>query len=138
MWKVLILDSFNENINSSHFKIKDLRAANITICFKLKQERQQLHGVTAIYILQPTMENIEIIVKDFTLDLYSSVHIHFSAEPSTHVLSSLAKNLAKARPGSYSKINKVEYSGIGYLCLDHQLAIVPENSSLINIIVALK
>lgn len=33
--------------------------------FSIKQERQQLHGISAIYIVKPNLQNIEEITKDF-------------------------------------------------------------------------
>ena len=62
-------------------KTKDLRESNITLYFHLKETREQLHGVTAIYLVQPTLDNIQMMGQDFEEDLYSSVIIHFSSEP---------------------------------------------------------
>ena len=58
LWKILIFDNFNREINSSLFKMKDLRENNITLYFNIKETREQLHGVTAIYLVQPTSENL--------------------------------------------------------------------------------
>lgn len=87
--------------------MKDLRENNITLYFHLKEQREQLHGVTAIYLVQPTLENIDLIVKDFEEDLYSSVIIHFSAEPPTQLVSNLAKTLGKKKINALTKINKI-------------------------------
>ena len=79
LWKVLIFDNFNREVNSALFKMKDLRESNITIYFHIKDNREQLHGVTAIYLVQPKQENLDRILEDFEDDLYSSVVIHFSS-----------------------------------------------------------
>jgi hypothetical protein len=47
-----------------------------------------------MYLVQPTIENIEIIANDLLEDLYTSVYIHFSSEPSTNVLSTFAKKIS--------------------------------------------
>lgn len=65
LWKVVIFDNFNREINSALFKMKDLRENNITLYFHIKDTREQLHGVTAIYLVQPTKENIDYIYQDF-------------------------------------------------------------------------
>lgn len=65
LWRIVIFDDFNREINSSHFKTKDLRENNITLYFHLKEAREQLHGVTAIYLIQPTLDNIQMMIQDF-------------------------------------------------------------------------
>jgi hypothetical protein len=137
LWKILIFDSFNNKINSSLFKMKDLRENNITLYFPLKEPREQLHGVTAIYLVQPIPENFELILKDFEEDLYSSVVIHFSQEPQTQLLSKFAKDLAKLRNG-VSKVSKVEYSCVGFNTVSRNLAVAQDNNALINLITIMK
>ena len=66
-----------------------------------------MHGVTAIYLVEPTLENIELITVDFEEELYSSVIVHFSSEPPTHLLSKFANTLGKMRVNALTKINKV-------------------------------
>ncbi len=51
---MVIFDGFNREINTALFKMKDLRESNITLYFHIKDNREQLHGVTAIYMVQPT------------------------------------------------------------------------------------
>jgi sec1 family domain-containing protein 1 len=107
LWKVLIFDNFNRQINSSLFKMKDLRENNITLYFHIQDHREQLHGVTAIYLVQPNKENLDRIVQDFDEDLYSSIVVHFSSEPQAHIVSGFAKQLAKNKPAALTKISKV-------------------------------
>ena len=45
--------------------MKDLRENNITLYFHIKDTREQLHGVTAIYLIQPNKENLDILTRDF-------------------------------------------------------------------------
>ena len=45
--------------------MKDLRESNITLYFHIKDYREQLHGVTAIYLVQPTQDNLNKIIEDF-------------------------------------------------------------------------
>ena len=65
IWKIIIFDQANHDIISSLFKIKDFRQNNITLYFNIKQAREQLHGVTALYLVKPNFENTEEIIKDF-------------------------------------------------------------------------
>ena len=118
--------------------MKDLRENNITLYFHIKENREQLHGVTAIYLIQPTNENLELVLNDFEEDLYSSVIIHFSSEPPAHVISNFAKNVAKNRPAGLIKISKVEYSCLGFHTLAKNVAVIEDNNELINLISVLK
>lgn len=55
VWKIIVFDVVNRNILSSQFKMKDLRDHNITLYLNIKEEREQLHGVTIVYFVQPTL-----------------------------------------------------------------------------------
>jgi hypothetical protein len=138
LWKIVIFDNFNREINSSLFKMKDLRENNITLYFHLKEAREQLHGVTAIYLVQPTLENIQLIIQDFEEDLYSSVIIHFSSEPHTQLLTDFAKNLGKRKIHALTKISKVEYSCLGFHTIGKNIGVAQDNNELINVISMLK
>ena len=94
-WKILVFDTPNRNIVSSHLKMKDLRDHNITLYLSIAQAREQIHGVTILYLVQPTLENVQTIAEDIVGDLYTSVHIHFSSEPSANILSTLAKKITQ-------------------------------------------
>lgn len=50
-WKILIFDSYNRAIVSSQLKMKDLRDQNITLYLSLKENREQIHGVTIVYLV---------------------------------------------------------------------------------------
>jgi hypothetical protein len=138
LWKVVIFDNFNREINSSLFKMKDLRENNVTLYFHLKEPREQLHGVTAIYLVQPSLENIELMAADFEEDLYSSVIVHFSSEPQSHLLSTFAKTLARRSVHALTKITKVEYSCLGFHTVARNLAVAQDNNELLNVICTLK
>ena len=106
-WKIIVFDAFNRNILSSQFKMKDLRDHNITLYLNIKEEREQLHGVTIIYLIQPTTENINLICQDLFLDLYSSISIHFSSEPTPNILSTLAKDISNKKSSLISRIDRI-------------------------------
>jgi len=108
--------------------MKDLRENNVTLYFHIKDIREQLHGVTAIYLVQPTLENIDLITNDFQEDLYSSVIVHFSSEPQAHLLSTFAKTLARKSVNALTKITKVEYSCLGFHTVGRNLAVAQDNN----------
>lgn len=135
-WKVVVLDDFNRQLNSLHFKMKDLRESNVTLYFHLREAREQLHGVTAIYLVQPTPDNIAAIEEDFEEDLYSSVVVHFSSEPPTHLLTDFARRLGKLG-NALTKVRKVEYSCLGFRTIARNLAVMEGNNEIINLLCAL-
>ncbi len=110
----------------------------MTLYFHIQEPREQLHGVTAIYLVQPSLDNIERMVKDFEEDLYSSVIVHFSSEPQSHLLTNFAKTLAKRSVHALTKIAKVEYSCLGFHTVGKNLAVAQDNNELLNVICALK
>jgi len=118
--------------------MKDLRENNITLYFHIKDNREQLHGVTAIYLVQPNKDNLDRIIEDFDEDLYSSIVIHFSSEPQAHIVSNFAKQLAKNKPAALTKITKVEYSCLGFHTIGRNMAITEGNNEIINLISMLK
>ena len=98
--------------------------------FHIKDNREQLHGVTAIYLVQPNKENIDLIAQDFEDDLYSSIIIHFSSEPQGHIISTLAKQVAHNKPAALTKVSKVEYSCLGFHTVAKNIAVMEHNNEI--------
>jgi hypothetical protein len=135
---VLIFDTFNQQTLKTLFKVIDLREHNITLYMNINERREQLHGVTAFYFIQPTTENIDRIVDDFSQDLYSSVSVHFSSEPSNHILSTLAKTISGRYPKQLHKIHRVSHSFCGYHVVDRTMALLPGEQEMVNFLVQFK
>ena len=64
---------------STIFKKGNLFDLNITLFKLINDRREKLPGVNIIYLILPTQENINIIIKDFKEDLYDKVLIHFTS-----------------------------------------------------------
>lgn len=125
-WKMLVFDSNNRHIVSAHLKMKDLREHNITLYLSIEEAREQIHGVTVLYLVQPTLENVQTIAEDLLSDLYTSVHIHFSSEPSPNILSTLAKKLTQSKKSSLiTRIVKIEYSCLSFFSIDNSMVVLP-------------
>ena len=99
-WKILVFDTYPRGIVSAHMKMKDLRDHNITLYLSISETREQIHGVTILYLVQPTIENVTQIAEDLMSDLYTSIHIHFSSQPSPSILSTLAKKISQSKRSS--------------------------------------
>jgi hypothetical protein len=133
-----VFDAYNRTIVSSQLKMKDLRDHNITLYLNLTDNREQIHGVTVQYLLQPTIENVELIAQDLIKDLYSHVYIHFSSEPPAAILSALAKTLSSSpKSSALARIAKMEYSCIGFYPVDHSMCILPTELEIVNFLTAM-
>lgn len=75
------------------YRVGDLRELCITLHLNINQKREKLHGVTVIYFVEPTNENVLKIVDDFSRELYSSVIINFCSHISSDLLDVLAKGM---------------------------------------------
>lgn len=104
--------------------MKDIREHNITLYMNITERREQLFGVTAFYMVQPTIDNVNLILADFEDELYSTVSIHFTSEPSNHILSSLAKGISNRYPKQLHKVHRVTHSFLGYHVVDRTMALL--------------
>lgn len=103
VWKILIHDQFGKDSLSTVFKIGDLRSENVTLNLHLFSERDKIHGVNALYLVQPSTENINQIIEDISQDLYDSMYINFTYPISPENLQKFANAV-----GKYSAISKIQ------------------------------
>jgi hypothetical protein len=89
-------------------------------------------------MIQPTMDNVDLILADFEDELYSAVSIHFTSEPSNHILSTLAKGISTKYPKQLHKVHKVTHSFLGYHVVDRTMALLPTEQELANFLVQVK
>jgi hypothetical protein len=73
VWKFLVFDKMGQDIISSVLRVSDLREAGVTVHMQLKADRLQMEDVpastnptqwqllTAVYLLEPTADNINLI-----------------------------------------------------------------------------
>ncbi|CAD8195252.1 unnamed protein product [Paramecium pentaurelia] len=135
-WKILCYDQYCEKKLSTIYRVGDLREMCITLHFNLDQNRERLHGVTAIYFIQLTLINIEKLVNDFNRDLYSEVYINFSSPIENNLLEFMAKEISKIS-GAVQKI--YEYN-LDFVALNHNFFNLENQviNGLFSIIMALK
>lgn len=89
-WKVLIFDSFGRDIISSVLRVNDLFKNGVTVHMLIKTERYPIPDVPAIYFVQPTQENIQLIADDLSRNLYENVYINFTSPLPRVLLEDLA------------------------------------------------
>ncbi|KAL9645219.1 hypothetical protein ABK040_002420 [Willaertia magna] len=95
-WKILIMDKFCFEIVSPLFKVGDLRAMGITLVLSIEEKRQSIPDAPAIYFVQPTLKNIDLISEDCSKELYQSIYINFChSNYKRELLESLALKLVQ-------------------------------------------
>lgn len=96
MYKVLVMDKFCRDIVAPLLRLNELRKHGITLHLALEAERQPIPDVPAIYFVQPTAANMDLIVLDASRGLYQSMHLNFVSSVPGRLMEQLASGLVKA------------------------------------------
>ncbi|WVN87429.1 uncharacterized protein L203_102609 [Cryptococcus depauperatus CBS 7841] len=77
-WKILITDDHSQALLDTVYKQFDILAQNVTSVEPLHSPRPPM-SVDAIYLLTPTLQNVDRIIADFTQGrrTYKSAHVYF-------------------------------------------------------------
>ncbi|KAJ3680354.1 hypothetical protein LUZ60_016632 [Juncus effusus] len=119
VYKILIMDSFCRTILSPLISVPDLRKHGITLFFPIEKTRQAVPGVPAIYFIQPTPQNIDLVSKDVSAPLYDSFHLNFSSSLPRPLLDRLASNTVQSN--SASRISKLYDQYLDFISLEDSL-----------------
>ncbi|KAF9281810.1 Vesicle trafficking between the ER and Golgi [Mortierella alpina] len=115
-WKVLIFDSFGRDVISSVLRVNDLRENGVTVHMLLKNERQPIPDVPAIYFVEPTSDNIRRISEDLSNHLYDSYYINFSSVIPRPLMEELAASTIPS--GSSAQIQQVYDQYLNFTCTE--------------------
>ncbi|KAF9108763.1 Vesicle trafficking between the ER and Golgi [Mortierella sp. GBA35] len=113
-WKVLIFDTFGRDVISSVLRVNDLRENGVTVHMLLKNERQPIPDVPAIYFVEPTSDNIRRISEDLSNRLYDSYYINFSSVIPRPLMEELAASTIPS--GSSAQIQQVYDQYLNFTC----------------------
>lgn len=105
IWKVLILDQKSRAIISSVLRVNDLLRCGITIHPLISSRRSPLPDVPVIYFVEPTIENILLIIDDLNNDKYEDFYINFTSTLNRELLEEFAKRVSLS--GKSNKIKQV-------------------------------
>ncbi|CAH6722912.1 protein Sly1p [[Candida] jaroonii] len=105
IWKALVLDKKSQSIVSSVLRVNDLLRCGITIHQLITTSRSPLPDAPAIYFVEPTKENILLIIEDLRHDTYDQLFINFTASIDRELLESFAKEVSLI--GKSHKIKQV-------------------------------
>ncbi|KAG0496023.1 hypothetical protein HPP92_000714 [Vanilla planifolia] len=126
-WKVLIMDKFTVKIMSFSCKMADITNEGISLVEDLFKRREPMTAMDAIYFIQPSKENIIMLLSDMSgrCPLYKKAYVYFSS-PISKELVAYIKNDSSVIPriGALSEMN-LEYFAIdsqGFVT-DHDMAL---------------
>ncbi|KAI4748004.1 Sec1-like protein [Aureobasidium sp. EXF-12298] len=105
IWKVLVFDNLGRDMISSVLRVSDLRSWGVTIHLPITSKRHAIPDVPALYLVEPTPENLNIIASDLANGLYSSAYVNFLSSISRPVLEDFAAQIASG--GTSESIEQV-------------------------------
>ncbi|KAF3922427.1 hypothetical protein AA313_de0205421 [Arthrobotrys entomopaga] len=102
LWKVLVFDNLGRDVISSVLRVNDLRANGVTIHLyllrsNLNSQRYPIPDVPAIYIVEPTADNIKLIARDLQSKLYETTYINFTSSIPRALLEEFASITAQTQ-----------------------------------------
>lgn len=103
VWKVLVMDRTSQAVISSILRVNDLLRCGITVHAVISSQRSPLPDVPAIYFVEPTVENVSIIIDDLQADKYESFYINFTLSINRELLEEFAKKVSLCGKGSKIK-----------------------------------
>ncbi|KPI42734.1 Protein sly1 [Cyphellophora attinorum] len=84
VWKVLVFDNLGRDVISSVLRVSDLRSKGVTIHLNINSTRYPIPDVPVLYLVEPTIANIQMICSDLSKGLYSTAYVNFiSSVPRT-------------------------------------------------------
>lgn len=123
-WKVLLYDLKGRDIIAPLLKVKELHDLGVTLPLLMKKERTAVSNTPAVYLCEPTEENIALIAKDCAKELYQWVYINFISQCPRQQMESLAEQLAAS--GTLSSIRHIRV-------FDQTLSFVAETNDLYSL-----
>lgn len=78
-WKILVVDEHSQKLLGSVLKQFDILEENVTLIESITNHREPQPGFEAMYLLMPTTQNVERIVRDFSngRQQYAAAHLFF-------------------------------------------------------------
>ncbi|KAJ5692679.1 hypothetical protein N7462_002102 [Penicillium macrosclerotiorum] len=94
IWKVLVFDGMGRDVISSVLRVNDLRAWGITIHLSINSQRYPIPDVPVVYLVEPTVANIQAITRDLSHSLYSPAYVNFLSSVPRPLLEDFASQIA--------------------------------------------
>lgn len=118
-WKLLIYDTHTRSIISPLLSVSQLRANGVTLHLLLNSDRESIPDVPAVYFVQPTQDNLSIIARDCSRNLYERAHLHFSTRIDRPVMEEFARLVVNT--GGLNNVASVHDQFVDFVCLENNL-----------------
>ncbi|OAG29327.1 hypothetical protein NEDG_01400 [Nematocida displodere] len=104
-WSVLVVDDVGQDIVAPLFRINELMEMGVVFCTRVDDDRDKIEEARAIYIVEETKENANIIKEDLLEQKYKEVEVIFTGMLSRELFEDLA--VAVGRGGECKRVKKV-------------------------------
>ncbi|KAK9270270.1 hypothetical protein L1049_025847 [Liquidambar formosana] len=129
-WKVLIMDKVTVKIMSYSCKMADITEEGVSLVEDIYRRRQPLPTMDAIYFIQPTKENVIMLLSDMSgrAPLYKKAFVFFSSPISKELVAHIKKD-ASVLP----RIGALREMNLEYFAIDSQGFITDNERALEDI-----
>ena len=117
-------NSSNESSNSLEaisplLSVSQLRSRGVTLHLMISSEREPIPDVPAIYFVEPSRSNLQIIASDCAKGLYGTVYLNFVTKLERPLMKEFAKLIVQSN--SLSNIASIHDLYLDYICLERFL-----------------
>ncbi|EIM86902.1 Sec1-like snare protein [Stereum hirsutum FP-91666 SS1] len=96
-WKILVVDEHSQKLLNTVLKQFDILEENVTLIESISSHREQQPGFEAMYILMPTTQNVDRVIRDFSngRQQYAGAHLFFVEGLAEHLFEKIAASPAE-------------------------------------------
>ncbi|KAI3813013.1 hypothetical protein L1987_17726 [Smallanthus sonchifolius] len=126
-WKVLIMDKVTVKIMSCSCKMADITDEGVSLVEDINKRRQPLPTMDAVYYIQPTKENVRILLSDMAgkTPLYRDAYVFFSSSVPKELV-----NYIKKEQSLKSRLRAMKEMNLEYFAIDSQCFITDNTTAL--------
>lgn len=116
-WKVLIMDKVTVKIMSCSSKMADITDEGVSLVEDINKRRQPLPTMDAVYYIQPTKENVVMLLNDMSgkTPLYRDAYVFFSSSVPRELV-----NYIKKEQSLKSRLRAMKEMNLEYFAIDSQ------------------
>ncbi|WEW60220.1 Vesicle trafficking between the ER and Golgi [Emydomyces testavorans] len=119
IWKILVFDNLGRDVISSVLRVNDLRSWGVTIHLNINSRRYPIPDVPVLYLIEPTLENIQMITSDLSKGLYAPAYVNFLSSIPRPLLEDFASQIAST--GTSDKVAQVYDQYLNFIVAEPEL-----------------